>query len=84
MDSLPDVPTRIVEQFSIYPNPFNSEITINSPNDDHIEIRSISGTLIDSFSITSGVTKINLNYLNNGVYFISSYENNQIIKIVKQ
>ncbi len=72
------------QSFSIYPNPFTGNITIFSPQDDTIEIRSVIGALVGSYSITVGKTIIRLDQLSSGVYFVTSKHANITLKIVKQ
>jgi len=62
--------------FSIYPNPTNSNFTINYEDYDQITIHDISGKLIKTYNKSN---VYNINQLESGVYFINIIKNkNQI------
>ncbi len=61
--------------FNIYPNPANSQITINlsaysNEDDAVVELLSIDGKLINTLPLTSNITKINISYLQTGIYIL--------------
>jgi len=76
-------------KISVYPNPFNSNITISSEmsiDNATIELTGLSGELIETFKATSTETHLNLSNLPSGLYFLNvKKENgqNSIIKIIK-
>lgn len=81
--------TNISEQISIYPNPFNSKLTLlfksNVCENCNITVFSSLGTLIHKQNITSSVTEIDLGEFSSGIYFIKVYDGlttftNKIIK----
>jgi hypothetical protein len=62
--------------FSIYPNPFNSEVVIeaesNFSKESTIEVYNVLGKKLFTVNekLKSGKTNLNLSSLENGVYFI--------------
>ena len=69
---------------TIYPNPVNEQITIESNDNsqiDELEIFDLFGKSVKSYSPEPGVSKINLNIndLNRGVYMLRIKTNNEFI-----
>ena len=70
---------------SVYlPNPFTDKLVILSPIDDVLLIRSVMGTIIDSYTVTEGETTIFLNQLDSGIYFVTSTSVGITLRILKQ
>ena len=61
-------------EFKVYPNPATSELFIETatPNNS-ISIYSLQGILVRKFFTNSNVTKINVNDLSSGVYFVEVF-----------
>lgn len=73
--------------WNIYPNPFNSELSISGTNlSSTLEIRDKAGRLVKTTILKDEVTKIDLSEIPSGFYFVSiSSGSNKIIKtLVKQ
>ena len=70
--------TNISEQISIYPNPYNSKLTLLFKStvceNCNITVFSSLGTLIHKQNITSSVTEIDLGEFSSGIYFIKIYD----------
>ena len=84
---------NVFEGLSIYPNPFNNEITIKLPtqfnsNSFGLQLYDISGRTIAKFDEQSPVNGTlilsNMNGLSNGTYFIKIIDNLNSNSIVKQ
>jgi PKD repeat protein len=56
--------------FQVYPNPFNSHISIFTNNADRFEILNLLGETIYISEITSKQTVLDLNFLHNGIYLL--------------
>lgn len=56
----------------VYPNPANSNLTIHSKTNQGIEIYSMSGKLVASYSLTNGDNSIDVSNLVSGIYFVKS------------
>ncbi|MGE5393573.1 MAG: T9SS type A sorting domain-containing protein [Candidatus Saccharibacteria bacterium] len=69
----------------VYPNPFTSQITIQSKLQGiyTIEVYNASGKLINSFKTSGNSFKLNMDGLDNGIYLIKTPQNNQSIKVLK-
>ncbi len=81
-----DVAEHTTNIVSIYPNPTNGVLNINTSNNSLIKLFNINGKLINTTIAQSSVTIFDLSNLENGIYFIQ-VENNGIIttqKVVKQ
>jgi subtilisin family serine protease len=68
----------------IYPNPFMTSFTLKIPsdvfiNEAELKIYDVRGELVKIFSIKDYETTINKDGLQNGLYFYSFYNNNEII-----
>ena len=76
--------------YDVFPNPFNSYITIrSSENDDFkkktISVLDVSGKLIYQQESVGANTNLNLEFLQAGIYFIKIGDNSETIKkIIKQ
>ena len=70
---------------NVYPNPTNGLINLNFTNYVSFEIFSINGKLINGYTNFRD-NRLDLSYLQNGVYFIQFQINNKIIikKIIKK
>ncbi len=77
------------ENFLIYPNPFSKEVTIENTNknlaDYNISVYNCSGTIIYTSKSINGDLRINLGFLQPGLYFIKIFNNDfqEIRKILK-
>lgn len=75
-------------ELKVYPNPFTSKVTINHGGADKIEICSLLGETVASFSVSSTdkTSVLDLSDLRKGVYFYIIKENGKVLetrKIVK-
>ena len=72
--------------FSIYPNPTNDKIEIESMQNANIEIINFQGQIIESINTTSAKTTIDVSKLLSGVYIIKSktYKGIETRKFIKQ
>jgi murein tripeptide amidase MpaA len=73
----------------VYPNPFEDNFSVKIPNiynEVTIALFTINGKLITQKKTTNSLTKINLNNLSNGVYFIriTTNDNVKTLKVIKQ
>ena len=61
-------------EFKVYPNPATSELFIETATaNNSISIYSLQGILVRKFFANSNVTKINVNDLSSGVYFVELF-----------
>lgn len=69
----------------LYPNPVKSELSIVNPSNEilNYEIHAMSGGLVSQGNLGSGVTKLNVERLENGVYLLKTNQTS-IRKIVIQ
>jgi hypothetical protein len=58
----------------LYPNPVTTELSIVNPSTEELnyEIYGMSGKIVASGTLTAGVSKINLAFIDNGVYLLKS------------
>ena len=72
-----------VANVSIYPNPANDFIMIESENETEIKIYSVSGQMVLRQSISEGTNTIDVSKLNSGIYFIDleGVMNKVVVKI---
>lgn len=68
-------PTGIIDNsrkvdWSIYPNPNNGAFTIELSQSGQYNVYNIDGRLVKTFSLEAGSNQINLDNVENGVYFI--------------
>ncbi len=73
---------------NVYPNPLENELTIElqlSQNEQHISyvLTDALGKVVSKNTLMSSKTTINTSDLDKGIYFLSVFENNQIIKTTK-
>ncbi len=79
--------TKLASKFTIYPNPFNSEINISihvkEIENVRVDVLDITGRTVDKkvFTNTSRI-KFNNNY-KQGVYFVNIYGNGELLKTEK-
>ena len=66
----------------IYPNPVSDFLNIESIAGQQMDLYTLQGNLIQSFTIGSGLTKIDLSNLSSGVYYLKS-TSNHVAKVVK-
>ena len=75
------------DQVSVYPNPFNQELTINLPNHQsyHLNLFDISGKLVQSVDGIGG-DYISLSNLHGGIYYYTIQTANAVYngKLIKQ
>lgn len=79
--------TKLNELVSVYPNPFNSQLSVrnNSASDLKINVLDVTGKIIISQQSNSEVIELNTAELSNGIYFVKimSGELMATYKIVK-
>jgi len=66
----------------VYPNPISDFLNIESIAGQQIDLYTLQGNLMQSFTIGSGLTKIDLRNLSSGVYYLKS-TSNYVVKVVK-
>jgi len=75
------------QSFNIYPNPANNEITIKVMDFQKVNVKiiNIEGQEINNMKLLGRETKVNINYLHSGVYFlvIETKGNRMVSKIIK-
>jgi hypothetical protein len=82
--SISDFDTNL---FAIYPNPVSEFINVESVNIDKVVICNMLGQKVLTTSINSTKVSINISNLNNGIYFITAYNNNNRVasaKVIKK
>jgi predicted peptidase len=63
--------TDVKTEFKVYPNPVVSELFIETSNQNNIIlIYSLQGVLVRKVFTNSNLTKININDLSSGLYFV--------------
>jgi len=81
-------PNSKLDVFSVYPNPTSSEVNISSKESiKDIKVYDTTGRLVKSLNnLNAKNTKVNLNELSNGIYFIhiSSENNRQTKQVIKK
>lgn len=78
--------TNELQNISIYPNPSNTNITIQS-NDlviKNIVLFDLLGKKIQDYQINTTNPIINIKNLNNGIYFVKINNNSKVYKIIKK
>ena len=71
----------------IYPNPANNNLTVELNFEEghaYIEFWSITGSKAQTFSLKSGKTELDINKLNEGIYFYNIFINDFKLKNGKQ
>jgi hypothetical protein len=66
----------------VYPNPVSDFLNIESIAGQQMDLYTLQGNLMQSFTIGSGLTKIDLSNLSSGVYYLKS-TSNYVVKVVK-
>jgi len=69
---------------NVHPNPFQNYISILSPQNDQMVLKSIEGKKIDNYKLEKGQTIINTAALSNGIYIITFISQNKSFKLIKQ
>ena len=84
---------NILEELSIYPNPFNNNINIKLPtsltnNNISIDVYDISGRLINRLeneqTINNTINVTNLDNLSNGTYFVKVTDNTSNLTVIRK
>lgn len=70
------------DNFSAYPNPFNSELTIKSSSEAIVTLSDVLGTVIKQIRVEPGDNRISLVGLRTGIYFLTNKK--QTLKLIKQ
>jgi hypothetical protein len=70
------------DNFSAYPNPFNSELTIKSSSEAIVTLSDVLGTVIKQIRVEPGDNRISLVGLKTGIYFLTNKK--QTLKLIKQ
>jgi hypothetical protein len=70
------------DNFSAYPNPFNSELTIKSSSEAIVTLSDVLGTVIKQIRVEPGDNRISLVGLKQGIYFLTNKK--QTLKLIKQ
>lgn len=83
-----NIAEAVLPDFSIYPNPFDNDVTISIKNGkmDYLELRDVTGKLILEEKVTKDIHHINTSHLQKGVYIVSFKNSGQQLgsrKIVK-
>lgn len=70
------------DDFSAYPNPFSSELTIKSSSETIVTLSDVLGTTLKQIRVESGTNLISLVGLKTGVYFLNNKKTT--LKLIKQ
>jgi hypothetical protein len=70
------------DDFSAYPNPFNSELTVKSSSDVIATLSDVLGSTLKQIRLESGDNRISLVGLKPGIYFLTNKQ--QTLKLIKQ
>ncbi len=75
-----DIPIlgKNLNSFNIYPNPSSNNITVDIPEKSIIEISSVQGQLIKTFTTTDNKTNIDVSNFTKGVYIVRIISNSGI------
>ncbi|PKR81842.1 hypothetical protein CW751_00445 [Brumimicrobium salinarum] len=73
-----------LKPLSVFPNPFQNYISIQSPQKDQMVLKSVEGKIIGIYNIEEGLTKINSSFFNDGMYIITFMNQNKTFKLIKQ
>lgn len=74
---------RLDERISVFPNPFNSFVTIKSGKSQKVRIFNLSGQCVYTTQISTGDNTIDLNWLIGGLYYLSFEDEPSVVKLVK-
>jgi hypothetical protein len=66
------------KEFKVFPNPSSNFIQIECPYDISISINDMNGRVIQNKELKNGSTTLDINLLNNGIYFLKT--NNGIVR----
>ena len=77
-----DVPENEIEAVAVYPNPVKDQMTVNAENLQSVEVYNLVGQLV----MTSSSSVINMNDLNEGIYFVRVMAEGKTVtkRVVKQ
>ncbi|MBK8483066.1 MAG: S8 family serine peptidase [Saprospiraceae bacterium] len=80
-----DIDQETKSTFELFPNPANAEIEIKHsfPNNTLIQIKDVNGKLMLQNNLKANTSKIHIEHLLPGVYFISNTSNHQVISFIK-
>ena len=70
-----------VTLLNVYPNPATTQITIDSPTLQKIEIYDVIGNLVTDQSVSVGETTINVSNFESGCYFVRGQHHQNAVKI---
>lgn len=73
----------VLEDIQISPNPFQNRLSIEINSDSEIEIRTIQGELVYHTLLKSGSNTLDLTHLRSGVFYLSFFDRDVRIKLVK-
>jgi hypothetical protein len=73
----------VLEESTIYPNPFQELFTVNSIQNDIFILQSINGKILGKYNVQKGETEISGN-LSKGMYVGILVKQNQTFKIIKK
>ena len=62
--------------YNVYPNPVKDVLTVTGENMRQVEIYNSLGQLVKSISCSDDEVKINVNDMQNGMYFVNVVNNN--------
>jgi hypothetical protein len=79
-DAVPDL--FRADNFSAYPNPFSSELTIKSSSETMVTLSDVLGVIIKQIRVEPGDNLISLVGLKTGVYFLNNKKTT--LKLIKQ
>ncbi len=69
-----------VQEFTVYPNPVTSELTIENLEADYLKIYNLQGKLVKQLNITSTNMKFDVSDISNGIYLIKLMDKENSIK----
>lgn len=74
-----------LEGVSVYPNPTNGDVTVNSPAGSSIQVYNVLGSVVKSLTGATAVQSVSLEGLSSGVYIVKVANDNKVFqtKIVK-
>lgn len=87
IDSVLSTDDFILNNFAVYPNPFNNDITINTPiNDYNVSIFNVQGQQLITKAGLNGNHTLDMNSFASGIYLlkISSEQKSKTLKIIKK
>lgn len=67
----------------VFPNPFTNRLNIQVDGEMSVELRNALGEVIKQIDLKQDQTKLDLDYLPNGIYFIKVLNKNESIKLIK-